>query len=330
MLRKAHRVDAENRPPSPSLPQLPRPASPRTTPRLPSAENGGAGEDTAITSAGRGMLFPEGTGSRSPEVKVQHSSFVFFGCVSPIHHFLGRSVHARGQGTRPRPRASFQKPSVSTLRLGALPSPLARRANQRGRHTEAHPAHAPAPDNPIGRGGGSQSGLLPGAAAQRPHCVLLLGKERGISEDAPGGRQSASVGEGSPGEDSHVGLRRVAPPLPRGAERRPSRQGDVDGLESARRPGSPGERVEASNVPLTATAHFGYQEPPSGEEQEERTVGTRRRRSGRRGERRRRDAWNKEEFCSAAFVTPATDRGPESTVAACRHAGKGRQEEQSA
>lgn len=59
VLRKAHRVDAENRPPSPSLPQLPRPASPRTTPCLPSAENGGAGEDTAITSAGRGMLFPE-------------------------------------------------------------------------------------------------------------------------------------------------------------------------------------------------------------------------------------------------------------------------------
>lgn len=104
----------------------------------------------------------------------------------------------------------------------------------------------------------------------------------------------------------------------------------MDGLESARSPGSPGERVQATNFPLAASAHFSYQEPPAGEEQEERIVCARTKRRRRRGEKRRSDTRNKKEFCSAAVVDPAADRRRESSVATCRPAGEGGQEKQSA
>ncbi|XP_059212635.1 hormonally up-regulated neu tumor-associated kinase homolog [Centropristis striata] len=64
--RKDHREDAENRPPSPSLPQLPHSASPSAPPRLPSpcpaplsAEDGATDEEIAITLDTRETLFPE-------------------------------------------------------------------------------------------------------------------------------------------------------------------------------------------------------------------------------------------------------------------------------
>ncbi|XP_044026030.1 hormonally up-regulated neu tumor-associated kinase [Siniperca chuatsi] len=64
--RKDHREDAENRPPSPSLPQLRHSASPSIPPRPPSpfpaplcAEDGATDEDIAITLDTRETLFPE-------------------------------------------------------------------------------------------------------------------------------------------------------------------------------------------------------------------------------------------------------------------------------
>ncbi|XP_049914627.1 hormonally up-regulated neu tumor-associated kinase [Epinephelus moara] len=64
--RKDHREDAENRPPSPSLPQLPHSASPSIPPRLPSpspaplsTEDGATDEEIAITLDTRETLFPE-------------------------------------------------------------------------------------------------------------------------------------------------------------------------------------------------------------------------------------------------------------------------------
>lgn len=132
VLRKAHRVDAENCPPSPSLPQLPRPASPRTTPRLPSAENGGAGEDTAITLAGRGMLFPEGTSSRSPEVKVQHSPFVLGVSLQFIIFWV--AVSTLGDKELVHARAPPSKSPPSQL-------------------CDSAPCQVPLPDEPIREGG---------------------------------------------------------------------------------------------------------------------------------------------------------------------------------
>lgn len=63
--RKVHREDAENRPPSPSLPQLPHSASPSLPPCLPSpahlsAEDGATNEGTGITLDTKETLFPEG------------------------------------------------------------------------------------------------------------------------------------------------------------------------------------------------------------------------------------------------------------------------------
>ncbi|XP_034435971.1 hormonally up-regulated neu tumor-associated kinase homolog [Hippoglossus hippoglossus] len=55
--RKNNRGDDENRPPSPSLPQLPRSASPSIPPRLPSRSP--APEEIAITVDTRETLFPE-------------------------------------------------------------------------------------------------------------------------------------------------------------------------------------------------------------------------------------------------------------------------------
>lgn len=65
MHRKVHREDAENRPPSPSLPYLPHSTSPSVPPRLPSpthlsAEDGATDEGIAITLDTRETLFPEG------------------------------------------------------------------------------------------------------------------------------------------------------------------------------------------------------------------------------------------------------------------------------
>uniref|UniRef100_A0A3B4TVQ0 non-specific serine/threonine protein kinase n=1 Tax=Seriola dumerili TaxID=41447 RepID=A0A3B4TVQ0_SERDU len=64
--RKDNREDDENRPPSPSLPQLPHSASPSIPPRLPSpspaplsAEDGATDEEIAITLDTRETLFPE-------------------------------------------------------------------------------------------------------------------------------------------------------------------------------------------------------------------------------------------------------------------------------
>ncbi|KAM3602925.1 uncharacterized protein V6R79_013471 [Siganus canaliculatus] len=62
--RKGHREDAENRPPSPSLPQLPRSASPSVPPHLPSpahlsAEDGASEEEAPVTLDTRENLFPE-------------------------------------------------------------------------------------------------------------------------------------------------------------------------------------------------------------------------------------------------------------------------------
>ncbi|XP_029903752.1 hormonally up-regulated neu tumor-associated kinase [Myripristis murdjan] len=64
--RKDHSEDEENRPPSPSLPQLPRSASPSVPPRLPSpspaplsTEDGITDEETAITLDTKEALFPE-------------------------------------------------------------------------------------------------------------------------------------------------------------------------------------------------------------------------------------------------------------------------------
>ncbi|XP_036941921.1 hormonally up-regulated neu tumor-associated kinase homolog B isoform X3 [Acanthopagrus latus] len=67
--RKDHREDAENRPPSPSLPQLPHSASPSIPPRLLpspspvrlSAEDAATDEEIAITLDTRETLFPEVT-----------------------------------------------------------------------------------------------------------------------------------------------------------------------------------------------------------------------------------------------------------------------------
>nr|XP_046229739.1 hormonally up-regulated neu tumor-associated kinase homolog [Scatophagus argus] len=64
--RMDHREDAENRPPSPSLPQLPHSASPSMPPHLASpsharlsAEDGATDEEIAITLDTRETLFPE-------------------------------------------------------------------------------------------------------------------------------------------------------------------------------------------------------------------------------------------------------------------------------
>lgn len=65
--KKDQREDDENRPPSPSLPQLPHSTSPSLPPRLPSpspaplsAEDGATDEEIAITLDTREALFPEG------------------------------------------------------------------------------------------------------------------------------------------------------------------------------------------------------------------------------------------------------------------------------
>ncbi|XP_040920767.1 hormonally up-regulated neu tumor-associated kinase [Toxotes jaculatrix] len=64
--RKDNREDDENRPPSPSLPQLPHSVSPSIPPRLPSpspaplsAEDGATDEEIAITLDTRETIFPE-------------------------------------------------------------------------------------------------------------------------------------------------------------------------------------------------------------------------------------------------------------------------------
>uniref|UniRef100_A0A3Q1J697 non-specific serine/threonine protein kinase n=1 Tax=Anabas testudineus TaxID=64144 RepID=A0A3Q1J697_ANATE len=66
LYRKDHREDDGNRPPSPSLPQLPHSASPPLPPHLPAdspapllAEDGGIDEDIAITLE-REVVFPDG------------------------------------------------------------------------------------------------------------------------------------------------------------------------------------------------------------------------------------------------------------------------------
>ncbi|KAK5880372.1 hypothetical protein CesoFtcFv8_023407 [Champsocephalus esox] len=64
LLRKGRREDAENRPPSPSLPQLPHSVSPSIPPCLPSpgplcTEDGATDEEIAINLDTREMLFPE-------------------------------------------------------------------------------------------------------------------------------------------------------------------------------------------------------------------------------------------------------------------------------
>lgn len=77
MHRKVHREDAENRPPSPSLPHLPHSTSPIVPPRLPSpthlsAEDGATDEDIAITLDARETLFPEGK-DLSTVTRLQHT-----------------------------------------------------------------------------------------------------------------------------------------------------------------------------------------------------------------------------------------------------------------
>lgn len=62
---KVHAEDAENYPPSPSLPRIPRCASPALPHRLPSltrlsVEDGAADEQITVTVDGPQMLFPEG------------------------------------------------------------------------------------------------------------------------------------------------------------------------------------------------------------------------------------------------------------------------------
>lgn len=80
--RKDNKEDDENRPPSPSLPQLPHSTSPSIPPRVPSpspaalsAEDGAADEEIAITLDTRETLFPEGkdllNGSKATHI---HSS----------------------------------------------------------------------------------------------------------------------------------------------------------------------------------------------------------------------------------------------------------------
>lgn len=63
--QKGHLEDAENYPPSPSLPRIPRCASPALPHRLPSltrlsAEDGASDEETAITVDAPEVLFPKG------------------------------------------------------------------------------------------------------------------------------------------------------------------------------------------------------------------------------------------------------------------------------
>lgn len=110
VIRKAHQLDAENRPPPPSLPQLPHPTSPPTPPRPPSVENRDADDDAAIILAGRGTLIPEGTVSCSPGVKVQLNCLVLGVCLQIRIFWVAVStlgdkelVHARAPPSKSPP-----------------------------------------------------------------------------------------------------------------------------------------------------------------------------------------------------------------------------------
>lgn len=174
-----------------------------------------------------------------------------------------------------RPSLSPQNLCIPTLRLRTLPSP--RGADQRQQHVEADATRTPAQDDPVGRRRRPGVRLLPrqpppGRPRSSPEHqrasgeaadILLRGEERRLSQDAAGGRHTHHTllrqrPPGRRGEDADVTLRPAAPPAQRGAERRTRQEDDVGRVDPARTSRTPGERVQASRLPLAETAYFGH------------------------------------------------------------------------
>uniref|UniRef100_A0A8D3CKE1 non-specific serine/threonine protein kinase n=1 Tax=Scophthalmus maximus TaxID=52904 RepID=A0A8D3CKE1_SCOMX len=308
--RKHDREDDENRPPSSSLPQLPRSASPPMPPRIPSpspaclsAGDGPTDEEVAITLDKREKLFPEVSVFREKELVhlcPPKSSASQLCDSAPCQVPLPAEPIKDNSTARPIRHTHLLRTTQSD---GAAADPGSdcfhdnRNQDDRSHHLSiTERLEKLQTFYSSDKGGISPRMLLEADTRTTPPS----------DRDHPGSMETTQTSPSGP----------LATLAQCGAEGRKNQEDDVGGADPTWAPRTPGQWVQTSCLPLTETTHSGHEEPQAGEGEEERPARSRSR-------RRERDSRRiKEELGSVAVVPPAPGGGPEPAAVTCSPAGK--------